>query len=154
MGEGKTTGHPGKHEPGKGSAPHGDPKPVAGGDWARRLSFDLSTKTMGVLVLVGVSFWLLVRLWPVLLVLVVALLVSGTLSPAVRWLEQRRIKRGLGIALVFGFLFVIAPDFLAPMFDRKVAIAGIPAGMILIGMGLFSMFIGFMLIRKIVDIEV
>ena len=53
-----------------------------------------------------------------------------------------------------GFLFVIAPDFLAPMFDRKVAIAGIPAGMILIGMGLFSMFIGFMLIRKIVDIEV
>src|ERR1035437_2579295 len=113
MGEGKTTGHPGKHEPGKGSAPHGDPKPVAGGDWARRLSFDLSTKTMGALVLVGVSFWLLVRLWPVLLVLVVALLVSGTLNPAVRWLEERRLRRGLAIAIVFTVFFILALLFVA-----------------------------------------
>jgi len=36
-----------------------------------------------------------IRLWPVFLVLVVALLVAGTLSPAVRWLEERRVKRGL-----------------------------------------------------------
>ena len=53
-----------------------------------------------------------------------------------------------------GFLFVIAPDFLAPMFDPKVSLVGIPAGVILIGIGLFSMFVGFLIIRKIVDIEV
>ena len=53
-----------------------------------------------------------------------------------------------------GFLFLIAPDFLAPMFSNKVSLFGIPAGMVLIGIGLFSMFIGFLIIRKIVDIEV
>lgn len=53
------------------------------------------------LVLLAASLWLLIRLWPVILVLIVALLVMGTLSPAVQWLEDRRVKRGLGIALVF-----------------------------------------------------
>jgi len=53
-----------------------------------------------------------------------------------------------------GFLFVIAPGFMQPMFDPAVNVAGIPTGMILIGVGLTMMFIGFMFIRKIVDIEV
>ena len=53
-----------------------------------------------------------------------------------------------------GFLFLIAPSFMAPMFDASVNIGGIPTGMILIGVGLTMMFIGFMAIRKIVDIEV
>ena len=53
-----------------------------------------------------------------------------------------------------GFLFLIAPSFMATMFDASVNIGGIPTGMILIGVGLTMMFIGFMAIRKIVDIEV
>lgn len=53
-----------------------------------------------------------------------------------------------------GFLFVIAPSFMQPMFDPAVNIGGIPTGIILIGVGLTMMFIGFMFIRKIVDIEV
>jgi len=53
-----------------------------------------------------------------------------------------------------GFLFVIAPSFMAPMFDPAVNVGGIPTGIILIGVGLTMMFIGFMFIRKIVDIEV
>jgi predicted PurR-regulated permease PerM len=69
---------------------------------------ELSPKIMVSLVLVGAALWLLIRLWPVLLVLVVALLVAGTLSPAVRWLEQRRVGRGLGIAIVFTLFFVFA----------------------------------------------
>jgi len=60
------------------------------------------------LVLVGAFLWLLIRLWPVLLVLVVALLVAGTLSPPVRWLEERRVGRGLGIAIVFTLFFIFA----------------------------------------------
>jgi len=59
----------------------------------------------------------------------------------------------LPIALV-GFLTVIAPNFMAPMLDAEVNIGGIPTGMILIGIGGVMMFIGFMFIRKIVDIEV
>ncbi len=40
------------------------------------------------------------------------------------------------------------------MFDPAVNIASLPAGIIILGIGGFMMFIGFMLIRKIVDIEV
>ena len=61
---------------------------------------------MAAFVLVGASLWLLIRLWPVLLVLIVALLVAGTLSPAVRWLEERHVRRGLGIAIVFTAFFI------------------------------------------------
>jgi predicted PurR-regulated permease PerM len=61
-----------------------------------------------VLVLVIASLWLLIRLWPVLIVLVVALLVAGTLSPAVRWLEEKGVRRGFGIAIVFTAFFVLA----------------------------------------------
>jgi putative heme transporter len=63
------------------------------------------------LVFVVASLWLLIRLWPVLLVLVVALLVVGTLSPAVRWLEEKRVGHGFGIAIVFTVFFILAVLF-------------------------------------------
>jgi len=53
-----------------------------------------------------------------------------------------------------GFLFVAAPGFMDPMFDNPPGIIGLPAGVIILAIGGFMMFIGFMLIRKIVDIEV
>jgi tight adherence protein B len=53
-----------------------------------------------------------------------------------------------------GFLFVIAPTFMNPMFDPDVAFLGIPLGIILISIGGVMMFTGFMIIRRIVDIEV
>ncbi|HEV8697265.1 MAG TPA: type II secretion system F family protein [Candidatus Limnocylindrales bacterium] len=59
----------------------------------------------------------------------------------------------LPIALA-GFLFVAAPGFMDPMFANPPAIAGLPAGVIILIFGGIMMFIGFMLIRKIVDIEV
>ena len=59
----------------------------------------------------------------------------------------------LPIALV-GMLTIIAPSFMQPMLDPAVNILGIPTGMILMAIGGFMMFIGFMIIRRIVDIEV
>jgi tight adherence protein B len=59
----------------------------------------------------------------------------------------------LPIGLI-GLLTLIAPKFLQPMLDPAVAIAGIPAGIILLATGGMMMFIGFMIIRRIVDIEV
>jgi tight adherence protein B len=53
-----------------------------------------------------------------------------------------------------GFLFIAAPGFMEPMFANPPAIMGLPAGVIVLGFGGFMMFIGFMIIRKIVDIEV
>ena len=59
----------------------------------------------------------------------------------------------LPIALA-GFLFIAAPGFMQPMFDDRVSVIGLPAGIIILAVGGFAMFIGFMLIRRIVDIEV
>ena len=53
-----------------------------------------------------------------------------------------------------GFLFVAAPGFMDPMFLNPPAVLGLPAGVVILIFGGFMMFIGFMFIRKIVDIEV
>jgi putative heme transporter len=50
--------------------------------------------------------WLVLRLLPVFLVVVAALLLVGTLSPAVAWLEKKGLKRGLGIGLAFSAMFI------------------------------------------------
>ncbi len=51
-------------------------------------------------------------------------------------------------------LSVISPNFMQPMFQSEPNIAGIPLGVILLAFGGILMFIGFMAIRRIVDIEV
>jgi predicted PurR-regulated permease PerM len=81
---------------------------LADGEPARRVEFGLSTKTIVTLVLLVASLWLLVRLWPVLLVVVAALVIAGTLGPAVRWLETKRVRRGPGIAIVFTVFIAVA----------------------------------------------
>ncbi len=63
------------------------------------------------------------------------------------------VVAGLPIGLA-AFLFVAVPGFMAPMFANPPAILGLPAGVIILVVGGVMMFIGFMLIRKIVDIEV
>ncbi|MGZ6273154.1 MAG: type II secretion system F family protein [Candidatus Limnocylindrales bacterium] len=60
---------------------------------------------------------------------------------------------GMPIGLV-GILFVIAPTFMQPMFENPPGVMGLPAGVILLMVGGFFMFVGFILIRRIVAIEV
>jgi tight adherence protein B len=59
----------------------------------------------------------------------------------------------LPVALVI-LLSVIAPSFMAPMFQKPPALFGQPAGYFILGFGGLMMGIGFILIRRIVDIEV
>jgi predicted PurR-regulated permease PerM len=54
--------------------------------------------------LVIVGLWIFVRLLPVLLVLVGALMIVGTLGPAVVWMERHGMRRKVGIAIVFSVL--------------------------------------------------
>jgi tight adherence protein B len=63
------------------------------------------------------------------------------------------VVAGLPIGLA-AILFVIAPTFFQPMFDKPPDVIGIPLGVILLLIGGFAMFVGFQVIRKIVDIEV
>lgn len=51
-------------------------------------------------------------------------------------------------------LSIIDPTFMSPMFENPPAFLGLPLGMVLLSLGAFSMFVGFMLIRRIVAIEV
>jgi tight adherence protein B len=62
------------------------------------------------------------------------------------------VVAGLPIFLVV-ILALIAPTFMEPMFGEPY-ILGIPAGVIILGIGAIMMVTGFLLIRKIVDIEV
>src|SRR5512133_2193739 len=72
----------------------------------RVIRIEPSPATIISLLLLISGLWVLNRLLPVVLVLVAALVIVGTISPAVRWLEERRMRRGLGIAIVFTALMV------------------------------------------------
>ena len=72
--------------------PRGDSRPL-------RIEISPSNILLGVLVVAVV--WLLGRLVPVLVTLACALMLAGTLAPVVRWLEERHLRRGLALTLVF-----------------------------------------------------
>jgi tight adherence protein B len=59
----------------------------------------------------------------------------------------------LPVALVL-LLSVIAPTFMEPMLQKPPELLGLPAGLFILGFGGVMMLIGFVLIRRIVDIEV
>jgi tight adherence protein B len=59
----------------------------------------------------------------------------------------------LPIALVL-LLSVIAPTFMEPMLQQPPSLFGLPLGLFILALGGIMMLIGFMLIRRIVDIEV
>ena len=53
-----------------------------------------------------------------------------------------------------GILFVISPSYIAVMFERPPELLGLPMGIVFFIVGLISMGIGFLFIRRIVDIKV
>ena len=76
----------------------------------------------------------------------------------IRTLTAQQRMSGYVVALLpiglAGFLFIAAPRFMDPMFDDRVSLLGLPGGLLILCMGGFMMFVGFMIIRRIVDIEV
>ncbi|HEX5450759.1 MAG TPA: type II secretion system F family protein, partial [Candidatus Limnocylindrales bacterium] len=63
------------------------------------------------------------------------------------------VVAGLPIGLV-AILFIIAPHFMDPMFRKPPDLLGLPLGVCILFLGGVMMFLGFMAIRRIVDIEV
>jgi predicted PurR-regulated permease PerM len=72
----------------------------------RVIRIEIAPWTIFSVVLVIAGLWIFMRLLPVVLVLVGALMIVGALGPAVEWLEQRRVRRVAAIAIVFTVLFV------------------------------------------------
>jgi predicted PurR-regulated permease PerM len=73
----------------------------------RVIRVEPSPGLLTLLILLIPGLWLLNRLLPVFVVIVAALVIVGTISPAVRWMEERRVRRSLGIALVFTALLAL-----------------------------------------------
>jgi len=93
-----------------------DEKPV------RRLSYELSPRSMLYALLMVGSVWLLTKLWPILLVVVGALILAGTVSPIVAWLERRRVGRSWAVAIVYlaiGIVFTTLLVLVGPPFWRQ-----------------------------------
>ncbi|WP_170842848.1 AI-2E family transporter [Pseudomonas panipatensis] len=78
----------------------------------RVIRIELSARTLILLALIIPGLWVLNRILPVVLVLVSALIIVGSVSPAVRFFEARRISRGLGIAIVFSGLMLASVLFI------------------------------------------
>jgi predicted PurR-regulated permease PerM len=74
----------------------------------RIIRIEPSPRAIIVLLLVISGVWILNRLLPVVLVLIASLVIVGTMGPTVRWLEERRLRRGLGIAIAFSALMLAA----------------------------------------------
>lgn len=82
-------------------------------DW--RLAVTVAAGVGLGLLLVDLVQGVLVRLYDVLVTLVVALFVSFAVEPAVKWLDDRGVRRGVGTALVFLAGLLLAVGFVAAM---------------------------------------
>lgn len=83
----------------------------------RTLRIELSLRSIFSIIGIAIGLWLLVQIWQILLLLIIAIVVAGTLSPAVEWLGRHHVRRhwALGIVLIamlvtiFGLASVIIP---------------------------------------------
>lgn len=64
------------------------------------IRYELSFRTIITVVATIAACWLLIRVWQIILLLVIALVLAGTLSPLLAWLERHTIKRPLGLGIV------------------------------------------------------
>ncbi|MFL6708486.1 MAG: AI-2E family transporter [Massilia sp.] len=98
--------------------------PPAAAPRKRSLRIEIAPHTLYRIVALVVGLALLTQMVPVILVLVVALMLVGTLNPAVQWLEKRRIKRTPAIFAVFTSLLVVSGAvlvFTVPAIVQQVA---------------------------------
>jgi len=89
----------------------------------RTLRIEIAPSTIVTIVSIAVGVALLTQLVPVILVLVTGLMLVGTLSPAVEWLERHHSGRLAAIAMVFTALLVVVAAlavFTVPAFVMQV----------------------------------
>jgi predicted PurR-regulated permease PerM len=72
------------------------------------LHIEISVRTLLYAALVVAAAWIVLRVLAVVLILVIALFLVGTLNPVVEWLERRGFGRPAAITSVFASLFVAA----------------------------------------------
>ncbi len=90
---------------------------------ARHSTFkvELNLRTALVAVSTLASVWLFIQLWPVALVVVVALMIVGALNPIVQWLTVHRVKRAHAILMVFFGLLLATAGLVALTVPKLIA---------------------------------
>ena len=89
----------------------------------RPIRIQLDPRTIGLIILAIGAVWLLIHLWTVLILIVIALILVGTLKPAVEWFERLGIGRGLALGIIFvtmlvvfaGIVLITVPPLLSQM---------------------------------------
>lgn len=90
-----------------------------------RLRIEIAPKTIALVLGVIAMIWLLGQLTNILAVVVVALVLVGTFDPVVAWLEDRGLRRGRALVLVFvvatlalaAVVLLMVPPLLAQLLD-------------------------------------
>ncbi|HEY5372585.1 MAG TPA: AI-2E family transporter, partial [Polyangiaceae bacterium] len=85
------------------------------------LKVELNVRTAIVAVATLAGVWLFIHLWPVVMVMVVALMIVGALNPMVEWLREHKVKRPYAIGLVFFALLLVSAGLVALTVPRLVA---------------------------------
>lgn len=75
----------------------------------RIMRHELSLRSIWSIIAVGASLWLVVRIWPIILLLLIALVLAGTVSPWISWLERHDVRQsiGLGFVLLAGMMIIV-----------------------------------------------
>lgn len=90
---------------------------------AAAIRFDISWRTILKVLAAVALVWVWLRLWPIVMVVAVALVLAVTLEPLIRWLERRRLSRGFAVVLVGVATLVTVGAFLiaawVPLTDQS-----------------------------------
>jgi predicted PurR-regulated permease PerM len=68
------------------------------------LTLQLSTRTLVLALLAAASALVLMRLWPVVLLILTALIFMAALQPYVAWLERHRLPRIVAVLMIFALI--------------------------------------------------
>ena len=98
----------------------------------RTLRIELSASSIVSVVVAVAVVWLLGRLWQIVLMVAIALVLAGSLSPVVDWLERHRFPRALALTLILvamvvsilGLALLVAPALASQV---GAFVAGAPA---------------------------
>ncbi|MHB8644316.1 MAG: AI-2E family transporter [Thermomicrobiales bacterium] len=66
----------------------------------RTMRHEIAPRSVFLVLAIIAGILLVVRLWQIILMLIIALVLAGTFSPVVTWLERHRIPRSLALGLI------------------------------------------------------
>jgi len=87
------------------NAPHDAPMRTV------RYEISLSLRSFFTALAIVASLYILARVWESILILIVALVLAGTFSPVVTWLERHRVARPVALGFLFLTLFGVVIGF-------------------------------------------